>query len=470
MIPVRGYSGHKVAVLGLGRSGWPAVAALRAGGAEVVVWDDGAPARARAEAEGVAVADFTRPRALEGVAAMIVSPGIPHLYPAPHPAVAAAWEAGVAVDNDVGLFFRSFATPAWDAFARTPQVVCVTGSNGKSTTTALLAHVLAASGRPVQTGGNIGRGVLDLDPAADGMVVVLELSSYQIELARALQPDIAVFLNLSDDHLDRHGGRGGYFAAKRRLFTQGGPARSVIGVDEDEGRFLANVMRESAGSGDPVIAISVTRKLAGDGWSVVARKGFLAEWRGGRQAASVDLRGMASLPGAHNHQNACAAYAVARSLGMGPRQIEAAMAGYPGLPHRSQWIADWRGVRIVNDSKATNADSAAKALGSFERVRWIAGGRAKAGGIESLRPLFGRVAKAYLIGEAAEGFAATLGATPHVVSGALAEAVRAALAEAEPGETVLLAPACASFDQFASFEARGDAFAALVREAIGGTA
>ena len=322
-------------------------------------------------------------------------------------------------------------------------------------------------GRPVQMGGNIGRGVLDLDPAADGMVVVLELSSYQIELARALQPDIAVFLNLSDDHLDRHGGRGGYFAAKRRLFTQGGPARSVIGVDEDEGRFLENAMREEAGTGDPVIAISVTRKLPGSGWNVVARKGFLAEWRGGRQTSSVDLRGMAGLPGAHNHQNACAAYAVARSLGLGPRQVEIAMAGFAGLPHRSQLLGEWGGVRVVNDSKATNAEAAAKALGSFERVRWIAGGRAKAGGIEPLRPLFARVAKAYLIGEAAEGFAVTLGDVPHALCGTLETAVRAALAEAEPGETVLLAPACASFDQFASFEARGDAFVTLVRAAVG---
>ena len=467
MIPVRGYDGHRVAVLGLGRSGWPTVAALRAGGAEVVAWDDGEAARARAEADGVALADLTRAQSWEGVKALIVSPGIPHLYPAPHPAVAAAWDAGVAVDNDVGLFFRSFATPAWDAFDRVPQVVGITGSNGKSTTTALLAHVLAAAGRPVQMGGNIGRGVLDLGPAADGMVVVLELSSYQIELARALQPDIAIFLNLSADHLDRHGGMGGYFAAKRRLFTQGGPARSIVGVDENEGRFLANVVREEAGSGDPVITLSVTRKPGGPGWGVFARKGYLAEWRGGRQVASIDLRGMATLPGAHNHQNACAAYAAARSLGLGPRQIEPALASYPGLPHRSQLVATWRGVRIVNDSKATNADAAARALGSFERVRWIAGGRPKAGGIEPLRPLFGRVAKAYLIGEAAEAFAATLGEVPHVVSGTLEAALAAALDEAEEGETVLLAPACASFDQFVSFEARGEAFEALVRARIG---
>ena len=463
MIPVRGYDGHRVAVLGLGRSGLPTVAALRAGGAEVVAWDDGAAARERAEADGIAVRDLTRAVAWDGVKALVVSPGIPHLYPAPHPAVAAAWDAGVAVDNDVGLFFRSFATPAWDDFDRAPQVVSITGSNGKSTTTALLAHVLEGSGRPVQMGGNIGRGVLDLDPAEDGMVVVLELSSYQIELARALQPDIAVFLNISPDHLDRHGGMGGYFAAKRRLFTQGGPSRSIIGIDETEGRFLANAMREEAGTGDPVIAISVTRKPAGKGWYVVARKGFLAEWRLGRQVASIDLRDVAGLPGEHNHQNACAAYAAARSLGMGPRQIEPRLASYPGLPHRAQTIAEWRGVRIVNDSKATNADAASRSLGSFERVRWIAGGRPKAGGIEPLRPLFGLVAKAYLIGEAADAFAVTLANVPHAVCGTLEVAVTAALEEAEPGDTLLLAPACASFDQFSSFEARGEMFEALVR-------
>lgn len=467
MIPVRGYDGHRVAVLGLGRSGRPAIAALVAGGAEVVAWDDSPAARAQAEADGIALADLTRAASYEGVKVLVLSPGIPHLYPAPHPAVVAAWDAGVVVDNDIGLFFRSFATPAWDAFDKMPSVVAITGSNGKSTTTALTAHVLAAAGRTVQVGGNIGRGVLDLDPARDGMVVVLELSSYQIELARALQPDIAVFLNLSPDHLDRHGGMGGYFAAKRRLFTQGGPGRSIIGIDENEGRFLASTMREEAGSGDPVITVSVTRKPAGPGWQVHARKGFLSEWRSGRQVASIDLRGMATLPGAHNHQNACAAYAAARTLGMGPKQIEAALATYPGLAHRSQLVAVWNGVKIINDSKATNVDAAEKALLSFERIRWIAGGRPKAGGIAALRPLFGRVAKAYLIGEAADDFAATLGDTPHAVCGTLDRAVTAALAEAEPGDVVLLAPACASFDQFESFEERGTAFEQLVRDRIG---
>ena len=264
------------------------------------------------------------------------------------------------------------------------ETVSVAAIYGKkqSTTTALIAHVMTAAGRPTQVGGNFGRGVLDLDPATDGMVVELELSSYQIDLARALQPDIAVFTNLSPDHLDRHGGMGGYFAAKRRLFTQGGPERSVIGVDENEGRFLANVMREEAGTGDPVITVSSGRKLGGPGWSVFARKGFLAEWRRGRQVAAIDLRPMATLPGAHNHQNACCAYAVARGLGLGPKQIESALATYPGLAHRSQLIATWNGIRVVNDSKATNVDAAEKALSSFERIRWIAGGRPKEGGID----------------------------------------------------------------------------------------
>ncbi|MEM9049121.1 MAG: UDP-N-acetylmuramoyl-L-alanine--D-glutamate ligase [Pseudomonadota bacterium] len=462
MIPVRGYAGRRVAVLGVGRSGRATVAALQAGGADPLVWDDSATARAWAEAEGLPCTDPSKEGAMTDVSALIVSPGIAHLYPAPHSAIAAAQAAGAVIDNDIGLFFRSFATEDWAQLDTPPRVVCVTGSNGKSTTTALIHHILAAAGLPCQMGGNIGRGVLDLEPGHDGEVVVLELSSYQIELARALAPDIAVFLNLSDDHLDRHGGRGGYFAAKRRLFAEGGPERAIIGVDEPEGRFLAAQLREEADTGDPVIRISTTLRLREAGWGVAARKGFLAEWRRGRQVTSIDLRDIAALPGAHNHQNACAAFAVARALGLGPRVIEAALRSFAGLPHRCQPVATKRGVHYVNDSKATNADAAEKALRAFSRIRWIVGGRAKEGGIAPLSPLFDRVVKAYLIGEAAAGFAAQLGALPHSLCGTLERALAEAAAEAESGETVLLAPACASFDQFASFEARGAAFAAGV--------
>lgn len=462
MIPVKGYEGQRVAVLGLGRSGLATARALAEGGAEPLLWDDSPESRARAEAEGFTLHDLTRDSAWIGIAALVVSPGIPHLYPHPNRIIARAWDEGVPVDNDIGLFFRSWASGDWGRYDQMPRVVAVTGSNGKSTTTALIHHILKAAGRPTQMAGNIGRGVLDLDPAEDGEVVVLELSSYQTDLARALTPDVAVFTNLSPDHLDRHAGMGGYFAAKRRLFAEGGPDRAVIGVDEDEGRFLANQMAQGPAD-DRVIRISSGQKLEGEGWSVFARRGFLSEWRKGRQVASIDLRPIRGLPGAHNHQNACAAYAATRTLGLAPRAIEEAFYSFEGLPHRSQIVAERAGVTFVNDSKATNVDSAAKALGAFPRIRWIAGGLGKEGGIASLKPVLGSVVKAYLIGHSARDFALEIGGTPHEICETLERAVERAAAEAEAGETVLLAPAAASFDQYPNFEKRGEHFVTLVR-------
>lgn len=465
MIPVQGYQGQKVAVLGLGRSGLATARALEAGGAEPLLWDDSPEARSNAEAEGFHLHDLTRGNAWEGVALLVVSPGIPHLYPEPNKLITRAWDEGIPVDNDIGLFFRSFATAEWDRFDTAPRVIAVTGSNGKSTSSALIHHVLEENGTPTQLAGNIGRGVLDLDPATDGMGIVLELSSYQIDLARALTPDIAVFTNLTPDHLDRHGGLGGYFAAKRRLFIEGGPDRAIIGVDEAEGRFLANQMAEARGD-DRVIQISVDRKLKGDNWVVFARKGFLAEWRKGRQVASIDLREVAGLPGAHNHQNACAAYAALRTLGLPPKGIEAAFHSFKGLPHRSQRVGEKAGVIFVNDSKATNVDSAAKALQAFPKIRWIAGGLGKDGGIAGLTPYLGSVAKAYLIGHSARDFALQLGETPHEICETIERAVALAAAEAEAGEVVLLAPAAASFDQYPNFEKRGEDFVSEVQKLL----
>jgi UDP-N-acetylmuramoylalanine--D-glutamate ligase len=411
-----------------------------------LLWDDSANARTRAEAEGFRVTDLARAD-WNDVGALIVSPGIPHLYPEPHPVVASALAAGVPIDNDIGLFFRSFATEDWERLMTSPKVVAVTGSNGKSTTSALIHHIISSSGRACQLAGNIGRGVLDLEPASDGDVVVLELSSYQSELARALTPDIAVFTNLSPDHLDRHGGRGGYFAAKQRLFTLGGPDRAIIGVDETEGQMLAGQLA-SGPADDRVIRISVEAKLTGPGWAVFARKGFLSEYRKGRQVASIDLRGIRRLPGTHNHQNACAAYAVARTLAMGPKEIERALSGFEGLPHRSEVIGEKDGILYVNDSKATNVESAAKALQAFPRIRWIAGGLEKDGGLAELLPHLGSVVKAYVIGREAEAFARQLTGVNAEVCTTMERAVAAAAAEAEKGDTVLLAPAAASFDQY----------------------
>jgi UDP-N-acetylmuramoylalanine--D-glutamate ligase len=271
---------------------------------------------------------------------------------------------------------------------------------------------------------------------------------------------VAVFTNLSPDHLDRHAGHGGYFAAKRRLFAEGGPDRAVIGVDEAEGQYIANHMSEGPAD-DRVIRVSSGQKLGGEGWCVFARKGFLSETRKGRQVASIDLRAIAGLPGAHNHQNACAAFAACRAIGIGPRVIEQALHSFKGLPHRSQLIAERNGVSFVNDSKATNVDSAAKALAAFEKVRWICGGLEKEGGLDALLPA-PTVVKAYVIGREAAAFAMKLKGLEVEVCGDMKTAVAKAAGDAQAGETVLLAPAAASFDQYDSFERRGDDFSAQV--------
>lgn len=462
MIPVRGYAGQQVGVLGLGRSGLTAARALRAGGARILVWDDTAKPRSAAAAEGFTLRDLSRPGALEALTALIVSPGIAHLYPQPHPVIASAWMAGVPVDNDIGLFFRSYAANDWAASGgEIPKVIAVTGSNGKSTTSALVHHVMTQAGRPAQLAGNIGRGALDLDPAVAGEIAVLELSSYQIDLARSLTPEIAVFLNLSPDHLDRHGGIGGYFAAKRRLFAEGDPAFSVIGVDDPEGRYLAGQMA-GRGPADRIIRVSSGCDLSGFGQGVFMRAGVLIEMSGGQRSALVDLRGIPGLAGVHNHQNACAAYAVARTLDIAPRVIEAAFRSFKGLPHRGQVVAEKRGVRFVNNSKATNPKSAAQALQSFERVHWIVGGQGKQGGLGVAVDHLDAVVKAYLVGTAAESFARQLGKTRHEICGTVAAAVAKAAAAAASGDVVLLAPAAASFDQFKDFEERGEAFIAAV--------
>ncbi len=466
MIPVRGCKGFRVAVLGLGKTGLSAALALQAGGAHVVAWDDSPVARAAADAQDMPLRDLSKDRAFDDVDMLVVSPGIPHLYPEPNPIIAAAMLRGIPVDNDIGLFFRSLANEDWARFDIPPKVIAVTGSNGKSTTSALIHHILECAGKPAQLAGNIGRGVLDIDPPGDGAVVVLELSSYQTELARALTPDVAVFTNLTPDHLDRHGGFGGYFAAKRRLFSEGGPDRAVIGVDEPEGVYLAGQLSE-APSDDRVLRISVDHKLSGPGWNVFARKGFLSEYRKGRQAASIDLRPVSGLPGSHNHQNACAAYAACRAIGIAPRLIEDALHSFEGLPHRSQIVTRAGGVTYVNDSKATNVDAALKALLAFKRIRWICGGLQKEGGMGGVQAGLENVIKAYVIGRDAAQFALQLGGVEAEVCTTMEAAVTRATREAEEGDTVLLAPGAASFDQYDNFEQRGEDFMRSVKAALG---
>ncbi|MFO1127987.1 MAG: UDP-N-acetylmuramoyl-L-alanine--D-glutamate ligase [Rhodospirillales bacterium] len=442
-------------VLGLGRSGRVAAAALITAGKQVVGWDDSPAARTLAAEDGIPLAD-PRDRGFADVDALVLSPGIPHRHPVPHPIVAAARDAGLEPIGDVELLIR--AEPM-------VRYVGITGTNGKSTTTALIGHILEKGGLAAQVGGNLGPPVLGFRPFAPGEICVLELSSYQLELTPSLAAEVAVLINITPDHLERHGGFDGYAAAKRRIFARtpaGTAATHIIGIDDAMCRQIFQLAR--AAGITRLVPISVHERPAG---GVFAADGRIWDALEGEAAPVLDLARARALPGEHNGQNAAAAYAASRALGLDRDVIAAAILDFPGLAHRLERIATVAGVGYVNDSKATNADAAARALASYRSIYWIAGGRPKAGGLAAIDPYLDRIRHAFLIGEAEAAFAQALGAKlPVTRCGTLAKAVEAArrLAEAEalPDATVLLSPACASFDQFENFEVRGDAFRALV--------
>jgi UDP-N-acetylmuramoylalanine--D-glutamate ligase len=456
MIVVEGVSGKRMAVLGLARSGREAVRALLAGGAEVLAWDDGATAREAAAAEMPAGALVRDPASVDWgeIAALVLSPGIPLTFPKPHPAVRRAREAGAEIIGDIELLGRTQP----DA-----RYIGITGTNGKSTTTALIGHILVEAGRRVEIGGNLGPPALSLAPLGADGIYVLEASSFQLDLIETLAFDVAVLLNVTPDHLDRHGDMGGYIAAKKRIFArQGVGATAVVGIDDAICRDIAEELRRDGTA--RVVPVSVTRAAPG---GIYAEDGWLIDATGERPERVLDLAEAERLPGSHNAQNAAAAYAVARALGIERGLVAAAIRSFPGLVHRQELVGSIGGVRYINDSKATNADATEKALACYDAIYWILGGLPKTGGITSLTPYFGRVRQAYLIGAATDEFAATLGdAVPFTRSGELAAALAAAHADAQrdklPGSVVLLSPACASYDQFPNFEVRGDRFRELV--------
>lgn len=460
MIPITEYAGKDVAVYGLGRTGLSAAKALKAGGARVHAWDDNEETRAKAEAAGIALSDINK-RDWQTFAALVLSPGIPYKYPQPHRLVRMAEMTGVPVIGDMELFAR--AVQALPERAR-PKIVAITGTNGKSTTTALIGHILKQAGRDVRVGGNIGTGVLDLAPLHSNAVYVLEMSSYQLDLVKSLRCDVAVFMNLSPDHLDRHGGMDGYQAAKMRIFqNQTEKDVAVIGFDDVYTQSIAIGL--SAKGPQKVVQISSTYTL---GKGISAVDGRLYDNQSGKAEFVGKLDECPALLGRHNYQNAAAAYAACRALGLDPGAIMAGLRSFPGLAHRMEAVGEIDGIRFINDSKATNAQAAEQALRSFKNIYWIAGGVPKAEGIAPLAPFFPNIAKAYLIGQAEDVFAATLhGKVPSQVCGALDRAVEAAYRDAkaagEPGAVVLLSPACASFDQFKDYEQRGDAFRRIVQ-------
>ncbi|MBJ7535727.1 UDP-N-acetylmuramoyl-L-alanine--D-glutamate ligase [Rhodomicrobium vannielii ATCC 17100] len=457
MIEAHSFKGRKVAVFGMGMSGLAAARSLIAGGAEAIVWDDGEKGRDAAVAAGLPVRDL---REIDWCAldSLVLAPGVPLTHPEPHWTVKLAQANGVEIIGDTEIFFRERRRVG----ARCP-IIAITGTNGKSTTTALSNHLLNAAGRASVCGGNIGKAVLDLPPFVDGQHYVLELSSFQLDLTPSLDPDAGILLNITLDHIDRHGSLEGYAAVKEKLFANmTGGETAVIGADD---ALCDAIAARAEARGVRTLRISSTKPVA---TGIYGEGSGLFELADGAQQNCASLSGIGSLRGAHNAQNAAAALAATRSLGLPWAALVEGLKSFPGLAHRMQEIRRIGHVLFVNDSKATNADAAERALLSFTNIYWIAGGKPKAGGIEPLAPFFPRIRKAYLIGVAAEEFAQTIGGrVPVSMAGTLDRAVAEAAADAAAqgsGEdaVVLLSPACASYDQYPNFEIRGDAFRAAV--------
>lgn len=450
MIPITALKDKTIALFGLGGSGLATAKAIVAGGAQIIAWDDNPQSVANAQAEGIATGDLRSADWLQ-FSALVLSPGVPLTHPKPHWTVQLANDAGVEIIGDVELFVRERQLLSPDC-----PFIAITGTNGKSTTTALIAHILKAAGRDMQLGGNIGTAILTLDVPAENKFYVVECSSYQIDLAPSLNPSAGILLNLTPDHLDRHGTMDNYAAIKGRLVAQSDVA--IIGVDDE---YCVRIADSLAAKDDKLIRISKDKSLTN---GYFAEKSELFYAHSGEVKSLGSLQSIGSLRGSHNAQNALAAIVACMSVGLSCTEIEAGLQSFPGLAHRMEQVARRGKVLFVNDSKATNAEATAPALSSFSKsIYWIVGGVPKAGGIEALREFFPRVAKAYLIGEAAAAFAATLGndvvyEISDTLDIAVTHAAQDAGADAAQEPVVLLSPACASFDQFQNFEKRGDAF------------
>ncbi len=462
MIAATTFADRTVAVFGLGRTGVTAALSLVAGGATVWAWDDNEASREAAQEQGVPLKNLKRADWAQ-VDDFVLSPGVPHHLPKPHWSAKKAIAAEVPIICDIEILAREVAArPERDR----PKIVAITGTNGKSTTTTLIGHILRSCGKDAQIGGNIGRGVLDLDRMHAGTYYVIELSSYQLERTHSLRANAAVFLNLSPDHLDRHGTLEDYGRAKQAIFANQTSADTVvIGVDDEYGKALCTELKVS--NGRRIVPISARRSL-GHGVSVLGGKLFC---KMSRKAVEVcDLNEAQALEGRHNWQNAAAAHAAVSSLGLNHREIGAAILDFPGLEHRMETVGTLRNVRFVNDSKATNADAARQALASYQNIFWIAGGVPKEGGIKPLSDLFGNVRQAYFIGEAAEDFGESFTGVAQnkgKLEMAVLCATKDALESGVENPIVLLSPACASFDQFKNFEVRGEAFRTQVQNLMG---
>ena len=460
MINLKNLRDKKIGVLGLEKTGLSVVKAVQEVGGLLICWDDDKGKRDNLEKNGITIGDLNDKNLIKELDLLVVSPGVPHLYPKPHPIITLAYKLNIRVDNDIGLFFSSHIEEDYKTFNRPPKIIAITGSNGKSTATALAGHIFSRLFKDVEIGGNIGKPVLELSPPDEGSIRILELSSYQIELAKCLAPNIGAFINFSSDHLNRHGGLGGYFYAKARLFLENLIDMSVISIDTAEGLFLYQRLNNTE---NKIIAISTKVDLKDYLWGVGLKGYFITEWKKGRQVYSFDLRGLD-----HNflilRETLLVVYALARTLGIAPKNILSNCEGFKPLAHRNEKVDVIDGVTFVNDSKATNVDATSYALKIHKNVHLILGGQAKENNFDQLKFNIENVSRIYLIGEAAPLIAKSF--VDHKIEqcDTLNKAFDRAITNAKEGDTILFSPACASFDQYLNFEERGKHFISLVKE------
>jgi UDP-N-acetylmuramoylalanine--D-glutamate ligase len=462
MITLRHYQGKKIGVVGLGKSGIATVASLTASECDVYVWDDSEEKRRTFWQSSASVkTHMHEPQTWpwDRLNALVLSPGIALTHPEPHYTVRMAQEADVRVIGDIELFCEA---------QHNAQKIAVSGTNGKSTTTSLIAHILQSAGRKAAAGGNLGTPALALPPFGSEGCYVLELSSYQLDLVQSAHFNVSLLLNITPDHIDRHGSMEGYVTAKAHIFDrQNRYDFALVGIDDDYSRSVYAELKQKSKA--QIMAISRQNPLKQGVF--VDKEGMLHDKIDPKNPAAIRVYDIINLTGRHNWQNAAFAYAACKAYGLTTRDIEKGLRSYPGLRHRLQIVATIHGVRFINDSKATNADAASHALAPFSHVYWIAGGKPKEGGIESLAKYFDGVSHAFLIGEAESAFAKTLeGRVPYTLCGTLANAfeaaARQAFADRRQNAVVLLSPACASFDQWKSFEERGDAFCKMVEDLL----
>lgn len=452
MIPALSFKDKKVALFGLGGSGLVTAKSLIAGGANVIAWDDNPEQVSKSNDLGIPTIDL-RGIDWSEIDSFVLAPGVPLTHPKPHWSVELAHNAGVEIIGDVEIFSRER-----ENLAPNSAFIAITGTNGKSTTTALISHIIGANDLNIQMGGNIGTAVLSLEPPQDDCVYVVECSSYQIDLAPSLHPSAGILLNLTPDHLDRHGTMEHYASVKERLVQKS--EHAVVGIDDTYCHDIQARLDQSNVANTSISA----KEILNEG--LFLDEHLIVNSSSGQNSIVADLSGIETLRGQHNAQNAAAAIAACHTIGLSYDEISNALSSFPGLKHRMQPIAHLGELLFINDSKATNAEATAPALKSYEDIFWILGGLPKDGGITSLSPYFERVRKAFLIGEAAPKFAAELGdAVDFEIANTLENAVlhghdAAKEFQAQSGRkaTILFSPACASFDQFRNFEIRGDCF------------